>query len=97
MEQEAAPAGVARSHALGRPRGSARWPLRAGCEELADGGRDRPRKRGPGPSWRLTGDAGETAVERRAAWRPHWTPPSQDADRRLVRRPALHLPSGFRT
>jgi hypothetical protein len=35
VEQDAAPAGVPRKHALGRPRDPARRPLRAVCEELA--------------------------------------------------------------
>ena len=39
VEQDAAPAGVPRKHALGRRRGSTRWPLRAARQELADGGR----------------------------------------------------------
>jgi len=60
MEQDAAPAGRLRKPALGRRRGSARRPLGAAREELADGGRlGRPgktparqsghRKRGPAP------------------------------------------------
>jgi hypothetical protein len=55
MEQGAAPAGVVRSHALGRrrtPPGGSKTP----CEELADGGANAPKAR-PGavrrtPRWR---------------------------------------------
>jgi hypothetical protein len=61
MEQDAAPAGVPRKHALGRRRGSTRWPLRAARQELADGwsstSRMTPAKRarppeGETPRWR---------------------------------------------
>ena len=58
---DAAPAGVPRKHALGRRRGSTRWPLRAARQELADGwsstSRMTPAKRarppeGETPRWR---------------------------------------------
>ena len=45
VEQDVAPAGVPRKHALGRRRGSTRWPIRAARQELADGGR--PQVGGP--------------------------------------------------
>jgi hypothetical protein len=66
MEPDAAPAGVLRKHALGRRRGSARRPIRAARQELADGGH-------PGspeaPSVRLP--QGQTWRGRRQDWTDH--------------------------
>ena len=71
MERDAAPAGVVRSHALGRLRGSARWPLRAGREEFADREAPMPSaKRGPEPVVVSRETRAIAAVERREACAP---------------------------
>jgi hypothetical protein len=87
--------------APGRPWGSARWPLRAACEELADGGggtkvpgetHNRLRKRGPRPvtvassAWHRGGAPGGE--------RPRVTGRVAPDKRELtwMRLPALHPP-----
>jgi hypothetical protein len=69
MEQDAAPAGVVRSHALGRRRGSARGHYAIPCQELADGGPftlNGPwAKRGPAPEGERRDGAPRGAAHRK--------------------------------
>src|SRR5829696_4884851 len=97
-ESDAAPAGAGLTWpcALGRFRGTARRAIGPGREELADGGVDRPEKRGLEPNTRRGGaPRGGRALSERAA-RRDWSArqrTGRGVNIRLVRRSALLLPS----